>query len=108
MIFIDESAKQKINEIKKSENLSDDYFLRVWVTSGGCSGLSYKLDFDNENKVGDEVFEEDGCKVVTDIKSLLYIFDSTLKFSGGLNGKGFFFDNPNATRKCGCGESFAV
>lgn len=108
MIFIDETAKQKIAEIKKNENLSQDYFLRVWVTSGGCSGLSYKLDFDNQTKEGDEVFGEGEYKVVTDIRSLLYIFESTLRFSGGLNGKGFFFDNPNATRKCGCGESFAV
>jgi len=108
MIYIDESAKQKITEIKSSEKLGDDYFLRVSVSSGGCSGLSYKLDFDNEIKPNDEVFGDEEVKVIVEMKSLLYIFDSTLKFSGGLNGKGFFFDNPNATRTCGCGESFAV
>lgn len=108
MIYIDESAKQKISEIKSSEKLGDDYFLRVSVSSGGCSGLSYKLDFDNEIKSGDEVFGDVDAKLIVEMKSLLYIFESTLKFSGGLNGKGFYFDNPNATRTCGCGESFSV
>lgn len=108
MIFVDESAKQKIQEIKKSEKLTDDYFVRVSVTSGGCSGLSYKLDFDNENKPNDQIFNDNGVKVVTDLKSFLYLFNTTLEFSGGLNGKGFHFNNPNAARTCGCGESFAV
>lgn len=108
MIFVADSAKQKISEIRNSEKLSDDYFIRVSVVSGGCSGLSYKLDFDNEPKPNDQVFEDNGVKVVTDLKSFLYLFNTTLEFSGGLNGKGFFFNNPNATRTCGCGESFAV
>jgi iron-sulfur cluster assembly protein len=108
MIYVDESAKQKIIEIKSSDKLGEEYFLRVSVSSGGCSGLYYKLDFDNVINDRDEVFGDEEVKVVTEIKSLLYIFDSTLKFSGGLNGRGFYFDNPNATRNCGCGESFAV
>jgi len=108
MIYVDESAKQKIIEIKSSDKLGKDYFLRVSIGSSGCSGLSYKLDFDNEIKPSDEVFGDEEVKVVTEIKSLLYIFDSTLKFSGGLDGRGFYFDNPNATRNCGCGQSFAV
>ncbi|TNE60992.1 MAG: iron-sulfur cluster assembly accessory protein [Bacteroidetes bacterium] len=108
MIFVAESAKQKISEIRNTEKLADDFFLRVSVVSGGCSGLSYKLDFDNESKENDQVFEDNGVKIVTDLKSFLYLFNTTLEFSGGLNGKGFFFNNPNATRTCGCGESFAV
>lgn len=108
MLFVADSAKEKILEIKKSGSLTEDYFVRVSVTSGGCSGLSYKMDFDNESKPNDQVFEDNGTKVVTDLKSFLYLFNSTLEFSGGLNGKGFVFNNPNAARTCGCGESFAV
>jgi len=97
MVFIAESAKTKALELMKEENLSEDYFIRVSVVSGGCSGLSYKMDF-----------EDNGMKVVTDLKSFLYLCNTTLEFSGGLNGKGFYFNNPNAARECGCGESFAV
>lgn len=108
MIFVAESAREKIAEIRSAGKIADDFFLRVSVVSGGCSGLSYKLDFDNESKPNDQVFEDNGVKVVTDLKSFLYLFNTTLEFSGGLNGKGFYFNNPNATRTCGCGESFAV
>lgn len=108
MIYVAESAKQKISEVRSSGHIAEDFFLRVSVVSGGCSGLSYKLDFDNESKPSDQVFEDNGVKVVTDLKSFLYLFNTTLEFSGGLNGKGFYFNNPNATRTCGCGESFAV
>lgn len=108
MIHVGESALEKIEEIKTSESLGDDYFVRVSVTSGGCSGLSYKMDFDNESQQDDQVFEDKGIKIVTDLKSFLYLFDTTLHFSGGLNGQGFYFQNPNASRTCGCGESFAV
>ncbi|MDX2134486.1 MAG: iron-sulfur cluster assembly accessory protein [Saprospiraceae bacterium] len=108
MIYVAESAKEKIREIRESGHIADDYFVRVSVVSGGCSGLSYKMDFDNESKPNDQVFEDNGVKVVTDLKSFLYLFSTTLEFSGGLNGKGFYFNNPNAARTCGCGESFAV
>ncbi len=108
MIFVADSARAKLAEIRAANGVGDDYFLRVSVVSGGCSGLSYKLDFDNEIKPNDQVFEDNGVKVVTDLKSFLYLFNTTLEFSGGLNGKGFHFNNPNATRTCGCGESFAV
>ncbi|MCC7505709.1 MAG: iron-sulfur cluster assembly accessory protein [Saprospiraceae bacterium] len=108
MIYVAESAKQKIAEIRGSQHIADDFFLRVSVVSGGCSGLSYKMDFDNESKPNDQVFEDNGVKVVTDLKSFLYLFNTTLEFSGGLNGKGFSFNNPNAARTCSCGESFAV
>ena len=108
MLFVAESAKNKIAEIRNSESIGEDFFVRVSVTSGGCSGLSYTMDFDNEPKPNDQVFEDNDVKVVTDLKSFLYLCNSTLEFSGGLNGKGFFFNNPNAARTCGCGESFAV
>lgn len=108
MIFVAESAKEKIGEIRASSKLDNDFFVRVSVVSGGCSGLSYKLDFDNESKPNDQVFEDNGIKVVTDLKSFLYLFNTTLEFSGGLNGTGFSFNNPNASRTCGCGESFSV
>ena len=108
MLFVAESAKEKISEIRTSEKIAGDFFVRVSVTSGGCSGLTYKMDFDNEEKPNDQIFEDNGVKIVTDLKSFLYLFNSTLEFSGGLEGKGFFFNNPNAARTCGCGESFAV
>ena len=108
MLFVGNSAKEKIEELKSSEKLNEDFFIRVSVTSGGCSGLTYNLDFDNTSQENDQVFDDNGVKVVTDLKSFLYLCNTTLEFSGGLNGKGFYFDNPNASRTCGCGESFAV
>ena len=108
MLFVADSAKERIQSLMSSEGLSEDFFIRVSVTSGGCSGLSYKMDFDNESQPNDQIFEDNGMKVVTDLKSFLYLCNTTLEFSGGLNGKGFYFNNPNAARECGCGESFAV
>ncbi len=108
MLFVGDSAKSKISELMSSENLSDEYFVRVSVTSGGCSGLSYNMDFDNQEHKSDQVFEDNGVKIVTDLKSFLYLCNTILEFSGGMDGKGFFFNNPNASRTCGCGESFAV
>ncbi|HEX5625437.1 MAG TPA: iron-sulfur cluster assembly accessory protein [Saprospiraceae bacterium] len=108
MIFLAESAKEKIDQLRGEGGIGEDYFIRVSVTSGGCSGLSYNMEFDNEPHPNDQVFEDKGEKIVTDLKSFLYLFNSTLEFSGGLQGKGFFFNNPNAARTCGCGESFAV
>ncbi len=105
---ITDKAKTRIQEIKQESNLDSSYFLRVSVQGGGCSGLSYKLDFDNELKPGDQEFEDNGEKLVLDMKSFLYLAGTELDFSDGLNGKGFQFYNPNATRTCGCGESFAV
>lgn len=108
MLFVDDSAKTQVNRIKETQGLGEDYFIRVSVTSGGCSGLSYQLDFDNELQENDQVFDDNGVRIVTDLKSFLYLCNTTLEFSGGLNGKGFVFNNPNASRSCGCGESFAV
>lgn len=108
MLFVADSAKNKIDELVKLEGLTSDHFIRVTVTSGGCSGLTYQMDFDDEDQPNDQVFEDNGVKIVTDLKSFLYLCNTTLEFSGGLNGKGFYFENPNASRTCGCGESFAV
>jgi iron-sulfur cluster assembly protein len=108
MITISEKARNRIAELKNESHFDEKYFLRVWVESGGCSGLSYKLDFDNEDKPGDQVFGDLDVKVVTDKRSVLYLFGTELDFSDGLNGKGFTFNNPNASRTCSCGESFSV
>ena len=108
MITVTEKAKSKIETLRKDANIADDFFLRVAVHGGGCSGLSYKLDFDNEIKKGDQEFDECGYKIVLDMKSFLYLAGTELDFSDGLNGKGFNFINPNASRTCGCGESFSV
>jgi iron-sulfur cluster assembly protein len=109
-IYISDKAKQKVLNLMQESGVADDasYFLRVGVVGGGCSGLSYKMDFDNEVKPMDQVFEDKGVKIVCDLKSFLYLVNTELEFSDGLNGKGFYFDNPNASRSCGCGESFAV
>ncbi len=108
MITITDKAKTKIEGLKQSAQVDDSYFLRVSVQGGGCSGLSYKLDFDNELKKGDQEFEDKNIKLVLDMKSFLYLAGTELDFSDGLNGKGFNFINPNASRTCGCGESFSV
>ena len=108
-IYISDKAKNKVGELMQQAGIdASSYFVRVGVVGGGCSGLSYKLDFDNEQKPTDQVFENNGVKIVTDLKSFLYLVNTTLDFSDGLNGKGFHFVNPNASRTCGCGESFAV
>ncbi|HEX2846648.1 MAG TPA: iron-sulfur cluster assembly accessory protein [Chitinophagaceae bacterium] len=109
-IYVSDKAKDRVLQLMAEGGMANDpsYFLRVSVVGGGCSGLSYKLDFDNQQKPTDQVFENNGVKVVTDLKSLLYLVNTTLEFSEGLNGKGFYFNNPNASRTCGCGESFSV
>jgi iron-sulfur cluster assembly protein len=108
MLFVSESAKKKIETIKQEQNLAPETFVRVTVAGGGCSGLSYKMDFDKELKADDQEFEDKGVKLVTDLRSFLYICNTTLDYTDGLNGKGFEFKNPNASRTCACGESFAV
>lgn len=108
MIHISENAAAQISNLKAQDKREGDLFLRVRVVGGGCSGLSYKLDFENEKKPDDKVFENHGVKVVTDPKSYLHLIGMELDFSGGLNGKGFVFNNPNAKKSCGCGSSFAV
>lgn len=108
MIEVSDNASKEIGRIRKAEALSEDQFLRIKVKPGGCSGLSYKLDFDNKRLDADKVFEKNNTKIVIDSKSYLYIAGMTLDFEGGLNGKGFTFSNPNASRTCGCGSSFGV
>jgi len=107
MITITENAKKKALELM-SEDGKSGFFIRVGVKGGGCSGLMYDLTFDNEVGENDKSYEDKGMKVVMDKKSVLYLIGTTLDFSGGLNGKGFVFNNPNADRTCGCGESFSL
>ena len=108
MLFVSDKAKEKIEQIMQEQQLSKDSFVRVTVAGGGCSGLSYKMDFDNKLNPDDQEFLDKGLKLVTDLRSFLYVCNTTLEFTDGLNGKGFHFQNPNATRTCACGESFAV
>ena len=108
MITVSEEAKQHALQLIKEENRPADSFIRVGVEGGGCSGLSYKLEFDNVMRDGDQTFEDKGIKIVVDRKSFLYLVGTELQYTGGLNGKGFVFNNPNASRTCGCGESFSV
>ena len=108
MIFISEKAKERVQNMWKEDNLSGNHFVRVSVTSGGCSGLSYNMKFDDQAQPTDEVFEDKGIKLVVDPKSILYLLGTELDFSEGLDGKGFYFNNPNASRTCSCGESFSL
>ena len=107
-IQISEKAKARVERLLSEEGKGTDYFVRVSVVSGGCSGLTYKMDLDNTIREGDQVFEDRGMRLVTDRKSILYLFNTTLEFSDGLDGKGFHFINPNASRTCACGESFSL
>lgn len=107
MITVTDAAKKQAKRLMEDDG-KEGFFIRVGVEGGGCSGLMYQLTFDNEEKEGDKAFEDNGIKVVVDKKSYLYLIGTTLDFSGGLNGKGFVFNNPNAGRTCGCGESFSL
>ena len=109
MIKVSDTAKKKVIELLSEDgfDVTTD-FIRVGVKSGGCSGLSYDLKFDNAEIDGDKVFEDNGVKIIVDKKSFLYLIGTTLEYSGGLNGSGFVFNNPNANRTCGCGESFSL
>jgi iron-sulfur cluster assembly protein len=108
MITISEIAANRIKEIRQNEGLTEDFNVRVAVEGGGCSGLMYQLDFASEPQESDMIFEDKGVKVMVDKKSILYLAGTELDFSDGLNGKGFQFKNPNASRTCGCGESFSI
>ena len=109
MIKVSDIAKKKVIEMMSDDGFdAASDFVRVGVKSGGCSGLSYDLTFDNKKEENDKVFEENNVKIIVDKKSFLYLVGTTLEYSGGLNGKGFVFNNPNANRTCGCGESFSL
>ncbi|TXF75815.1 HesB/IscA family protein [Chryseobacterium sp.] len=109
MIKVSDEAKAKAIQLMTEEGFRpfEDY-IRVGVKSGGCSGLEYVLKFDKDKTETDQVFEDNGIKIIIDKKSILYLAGTVLEFSGGLNGKGFVFNNPNANRTCGCGESFSL
>ena len=110
-ITISDRAAQRINEIREEKHLADDAKLRVGVVSGGCSGLTYELDFDDkevEESDNDQLFEDNGIKLIVDMRSFLYLSGTQLDYTEGLQGEGFHFQNPNASRTCSCGESFSV
>jgi iron-sulfur cluster assembly protein len=107
MIKVTDLAKDTAVRMMREEQ-HEDYFIRVGVEGGGCSGLMYQLKFDNQLNEDDKEFEDNGVKIVMNKKSVLYLAGTTLDYSGGLNGKGFIFSNPNASRTCGCGESFSL
>ncbi|MCB0376594.1 MAG: iron-sulfur cluster assembly accessory protein [Sinomicrobium sp.] len=109
MIKVSDTAKRKVVELMAEAGFDTSKdFVRVGVKSGGCSGLSYELKFDSETAADDKIFEDNAVRIVVDKKSFLYLVGTTLEYSGGLNGKGFVFNNPNAQRTCGCGESFSL
>ena len=114
MLFISEKASLQVQEILNQKAASDsaldkkEHAVRIRVLGGGCSGLTYKLESDNNIEEADQIFYDKGIKMVTDLKSFLFIANTTLDYSDGLNGKGFHFINPNAERTCSCGESFSV
>ena len=107
MITVSETAAKKLTSLIEESGFKTPY-VRVSVKGGGCSGLSYDLSFDTDQQTGDTLAEDKGVKILVDMKSLLYLYGTELDFSDGLNGKGFQFINPNASRTCGCGESFAL
>ena len=109
MIKVSPNAQEKVSQLMREEGFNPTQdFVRVGVKSGGCSGLSYDLSFDNSKSDQDRLFEDNQVKILVDKKSLLYLLGTTLEYYGGLNGKGFVFNNPNAERTCGCGESFSL
>ena len=109
MIKVSDYAKEKAIQLMTEDGFQPfEDFIRVGVKSGGCSGLEYVLKFDKEKTDADQIFEDNGIKIIVDKKSILYLAGTTLEYSGGLNGKGFVFNNPNASRTCGCGESFSL
>lgn len=107
-IDITEKAIKQVKRIKAENSIPEEHALRIGVKGGGCSGMTYQMGFDGEIKDGDSVIEKDNIKLLVDGKSLFYLTGTVLDFSDGLNGKGFVFINPNATKTCGCGESFGV
>jgi iron-sulfur cluster assembly protein len=109
MIKVSEQARNKLITLMSEEGFNlEEHYVRVGVKSGGCSGLSYELNFDQQEEENDKIFEDNGVKIAVNKQSFLYLVGTTLEFSGGLNGKGFIFKNPNAERTCGCGESFSL
>lgn len=108
MITISQNAKEYILQMMENDGVAQDHLVRIGVKGGGCSGLQYEMKFDTTIGENDQVFEDKGVKLVVEMKSLLYLYGTELDYSGGLNGKGLYFNNPNASRTCACGESFAL
>ena len=108
MITVSDNAKNQSIKLMAEDNAPEGSFIRVGVKGGGCSGLVYDLTFDHVINDDDKVFEDNGVRIIVDKKSFLYLIGTTLEYSGGLNGTGFVFNNPNANRTCGCGESFSL
>lgn len=108
MIEITDKAIKQVKRLKEDEEQAPESMLRVYVQKGGCSGMSYKMDFTTDAKDGDKVFENNGEKVVVDTTSYLHLIGMVLDYEGGLNGQGFVFNNPNAKKTCSCGISFKV
>ncbi|MBK9188920.1 MAG: iron-sulfur cluster insertion protein ErpA [Phycisphaerales bacterium] len=109
VVILTELAAREVNKIVAENELEKDKVrLRVGVKGGGCSGFSYTLDLTETQKETDEVFEQHGIKIVCDPKSLLYLAGTTIDFREELMGRGFVFNNPNATSTCGCGSSFSA
>ncbi|WP_126969635.1 HesB/IscA family protein [Gynurincola endophyticus] len=108
MITISENAKEYIRQMMANDGVNEGHLVRVGVKGGGCSGLQYEMNFDTTIGENDQVFEDKGVKLVVEMKSLLYLYGTELDYTGGLNGKGLYFNNPNASRTCACGESFAL
>lgn len=110
-ISITDRAAERIKQIREEQQVSDDAKLRVGVVSGGCSGLTYDLEFDKDNGSADDEdqeFEDKGVKLIVDMRSFLYLSGTELDYTSGLDGEGFHFHNPNANRTCSCGESFSI
>ena len=108
-VFLSESAAREVNNIVQQQELDASKIrLRVGVKGGGCSGFSYLLDLTESQKDSDEVFEQHGIKIIVDPKSLLYLNGTTIDFKDEIMGRGFVFQNPNATSSCGCGSSFSA
>jgi iron-sulfur cluster assembly protein len=107
-ITLSDKAVNEVRRIMETNSIPESYGLRIGVKGGGCSGLSYSLGFDAEQREGDKVLEQDGVRVYIDGKSLFYLVGTVLDYTDGLSGRGFVFNNPQATRTCGCGSSFGV
>jgi iron-sulfur cluster assembly protein len=108
MIQLTERAVKELRRIVTDQSLPEGTALRVGVKGGGCSGFSYSLGFDDSVHESDMISEADGFRVVCDPKSFLYLNGTEVDFEESLMGRGFKFGNPNATKSCGCGESFSV
>lgn len=108
MIKVSDEAKEEVLRLMKEDKIAEGSIIKVGVEGGGCSGLTYKMDFSETADENDKLFEDQGITIAVDKKSFLYLAGTTLEYSGGLNGKGFQFNNPNASRTCGCGESFSI